>query len=148
MAAIPHSVMNIPSGVPASGVFNSSALPNGVVAVYLQDKLYKISVKQEPEPRIAFAISLLNNLEHDTKTNLQQLIEERRIGALYIENGKIQSLTLAPDQLQMIDENGVNDCVVQMNKTILLIKENLMLRSYTSEEEYRHFAGLIPYHPA
>lgn len=144
MATIQRSVESTSSGeILDNGFFNSKALPNGVVAVYLQDRLFKIRIKDDPESRIACAISLLQNLEHESDTTLQQLVQEKRIAALYIENGEIQSITLCPEQIERMREQGVKQIVFKMKNAVFIINEDLGVRSYASEEEYRNYTGLI-----
>jgi hypothetical protein len=122
---------------------NSKALSEGVSPVYLQGKLYKITDKSGMEPRIACAVSLLNDLEFEPESSLQALKEEHRIGAIHVEDGEIKSLTLAEDQIQILRENGVNEIAFKVDNTVLIIKEKVILRKYSSGEEYDQFFALI-----
>lgn len=134
---------HVSAGDPLIGNLNSQALPDGISPVYLQGKLYRITDKRGSEPCIACAISLLSNLQYDTQTNLQTLKQENRIGALHVQDGEIKSLTLTKDQIEMMQVNGVNEIAFQVNQRVLRIKEGMILREYTSDEEYQVFTSLF-----
>jgi len=125
------------------GFVNSKTLPDGIVGIYLQDRLIRVTVKNEEEPRIACAISLLSNLKDGSNENIESLAQQRRIAAIEVANGRIQSLILPLEQLEMIDENGVNDIVFQIERQILLIKENISVKMFPSEEVYHTYVRAV-----
>lgn len=125
------------------GVLNSKSLADGIHPVYLQGKLYRISDKRGGEPHVACAISLLNNLKFEPKTDLQTLKQDKRIGALHVQDGQIKSLTLAPEQLEMMKDNRVNEIAFKVGHFVLRTKDEMILREYASEEEYTQFTRLF-----
>lgn len=126
---------------PSIGLLNSQALPDGISPVYMQGELYKIKNKKGGEPLIACAISLLNHLENVASKQLSNLKEEKRIGYLHVQEGKIKSLTLPDDQLQMMQKHGVNEIAFKVNNTVLIIKDQMILRKFTSEAEYKSYVN-------
>jgi hypothetical protein len=125
------------------GVLNSKSLADGIHPVYLQGKLYRITDKRRGEPHVACAISLLNNLKYEPESTLQVLKQDKRIGALHVQGGEIQSLTLAPEQLQMMKDQGVKEIAFKVGHFVLRTKDKMILREYTSDKEYAHFTQLF-----
>lgn len=120
------------------GILNSQALPEGLTPIYVQGQLYKIKDKKQSELRIACAISFLNQsgIEAEQITDLK---EKKRMGVIHVEKGKIKSLTLCKDQLEMMQANGVNEIAFKVKETVLIIKDQMIVRQFTSEAEYQNF---------
>lgn len=129
--------------IPNMGVLKSEALSNGLSPVYLHGRLYKIKNKSGGEPRVVCAISLLNNLANDPEVTLSNMKKEKQIGVLDVQKGKIKSLTLSKDQIQMMKENGVNEIAFKVKNTVLLVKDQMILRQFTSEEEYQQYVNQL-----
>lgn len=128
--------------IPDMGVLNAKGLPEGLNPVYLQAKLYKIKNKSEGDSRIACAISLLGNLKHESDLNLANLKAEKRMGLLHVEKGQIKSLTLSKDEIQMMQDNGVNEIAFKVNNKVLLIKDQMILRVFSPEDYERYIQQL------
>jgi hypothetical protein len=127
------------------GVLNSKVLPEGLNAVYLQGKLYKITSKSGEDSRVACAVSFLHNVNNESQEELTDLQRERRIGFLHVQEGRIQSLTVPHEQVVLLQEHGVNEIALQIQQRVLLVKDKLILREFASEEEYQGYTNYWRY---
>ena len=122
------------------GVLKRS-LPDGIIPVYFSDKAFIVKGNQGESRRLG-AISLLENLKYETHTSIESLKRSHRICALHVKNGKIQSLTVTPEQIELLKKARINQIAFKVNNTLLNITDRINLRTFTSKDEYLGFAKL------
>ncbi len=123
--------------------FHTAALPDGVITMYFNGKIVTGKNKTSGEVYKAICISPLNNLEYDKTITLTELIKNKCICALHVQNGTIISLTLTAEKLKQVTDCGANKIAMLNGDRVCLSKESPMFRAFVSEEQYKQYVAPI-----
>ncbi len=117
-------------------IFASRRIINGFIPVYLQGRIVSLTDRDTKETHKRCCVSLLDNLQYESSLTLSYLIEHKRIGLIHMEDHKIKSLTLTKEMIDMLNRSNVNGIVIEENKKHLPISDNLMMRTFVSDDQY------------
>ncbi len=117
----------------------SEALPEGIIAAYLRDKVITQTDKNTGQSIRYWCVSFFDSIVIDSNTTLADLIKDRQVCALHVQNGALKSLTLTKEKLQLIHEHGIKKIAIVFEDGPLLVKEDPILKAYVSDNEYRKY---------
>ena len=115
-------------------------LPNGIHPVF-----FHLSTGRGIEGKYTHsAVSIgffLKFRQNEKDTNF--MISRGGVGCLYIEDHKIQSLTIQKDILDRLQKGDTQEILIRIGSVFKAIDHKYSIRFYTSEEEYKEYSSRI-----
>lgn len=125
-------------------VLDTTNLPkNTLLPIYLISRSVTLSDSTTNENYKACCISFIQNLVVEKDLKLADLIQEKRIGALHIENHKVKSLTVPPEMLEIFTKANIKGVTIIQGEQILSVEDHPMIRAFASDEQYKKYTAKL-----
>ncbi len=105
--------------------------------------MFTFTDRNTKESYKTYCISFLRNLNTETSVSLKYLIENKRIGALHIENHTIKSLTLSQEIIDIFNKFSPKGVTLEEKEEHFVVDSNPIIRSFISDEQYIKFAARL-----